>query len=72
MKLNHPLCKEAFFIIPEKTKIYTTKELYDIICDLKNNFKDMTNKINNQEDIIKKQQNDIKELKERIIKLEKI
>ena len=78
IKLNHPLCKEAIFIIPEKIKIYNTKELYDIICNLKQNIKDMNNKINNQGDIINKQQeiinnlqSDIKELKEKIIKSEK-
>ena len=83
--LNHPLCKEAIFNIPEKIKIYNNKELYEIICDLKKNFQEMKNKINNQQDIINKQQdkinkqqniinnqqNDINELKDRILKLEK-
>ena len=68
--LNHPLCKEAIFNIPEKTKIYNNKELYEIICDLKRNNQEMKNKINNQQYIINNQQKDIKELKEKIIKVE--
>ena len=68
--LNHPLCKEAIFIIPEKIKEYNSKELYYIISELRNNIQEQKNKINNQQDLINKQQNEIKELKDRIDKIE--
>ena len=75
--LNHPLCKEAIFIIPEKIKIYDSKELYYIISELRNNIQEQKNTINkqqdlinNQQNLINNQQNDIKELKKRIEILE--
>ena len=69
--LNHPLCKEAIFIIPEKIKIYDSKELYYIISELRNNIQEQKNIINKQQNLINNQQNDIKELKKRVEILEK-
>ena len=68
--LNHPLCKEAIFIIPEKIKIYDSKELYYIISELRNNNQEQKITINKQQNLINNQQNEIKELKKRIEILE--
>ena len=61
--LNHPLCKEAIFIIPEKIKLYNQTELYDIISELRKNNQE-------QKDIIKNMQTNIYNLTERVKTLE--
>ena len=63
ISLNHPLCKEAIFIIPEKIKVYNPTELYYIISELRMNNQ-------NQKEIIKSLQNKVNELTERVIVLE--
>ena len=63
ISLNHPLCKEAIFIIPEKIKVYNPTELYYIISELRMNNQ-------NQKEIIKSLQNKVNELSERVIVLE--
>ena len=56
ISLNHPLCKEAIFIVPEKIKFYNSTELYYIISELRMNNQNLQNKVN--------------ELTERVIVLE--
>ena len=63
ISLNHPLCKEAIFIIPEKINFYNPTELYYIISELKVNNQ-------NQKEIIKNLQNKVNELTERVTVLE--
>lgn len=65
ISINHPLCKEALFTIPNKKKeiYYSIKEIYELVNNLKNN-------INYQQETINKQQNEIIELKKRIHLLE--
>ena len=55
-KLNHPLCKEAIFIINEKKKdLYQSiNELYDLISNLKTTVQNQQNTINIQEEEIYK------------------
>ena len=65
VNLNHPLCKEAIFIINEKKKDIneSINELYDMIYDLKKT-------VQNQQDTINTQEKEIEKLKERINTLE--
>ena len=63
ISLNHPLCKEAIFIIPEKIKLFNQSELYYIISELRKNNQ-------NQQDIIKNLQNSVNYLTEKVNILE--
>ena len=69
ISLNHPLCKEAIFIIPEKIKIFSPSELYIIITELRNNNKTQQNIINKQQEIINKLQINVNELTDNVNKL---
>ena len=62
ISLNHPLCKEAIFIIPEKIKIFDSTELYHIITELRNNNQNQQNIINQQQEIIKNLQINVNDL----------
>ena len=68
--LNHPLCKEAIFIIHETIKIFSPKELFNIITELKNNNKNQQNIINKQQETINLLWVNINELNERVKILE--
>ena len=68
--LNHPLCKEAIFIIPEKIKIFDSTELYHIITELRNNNQNQQNIISQQQEIIKNLQNNVNNLMGRVKTLE--
>ena len=70
MPLNHPLCKEAIFIIPEKIKIFDSTELYHIITELRNNNQNQQNIIIQQQEIIKNLQNNVNDLMGRVKTLE--
>ena len=70
ISLNHPLCKEAIFIIPEKIKIFDSTELYHIITELRNNNQNQQNIINQQQEIIKNLQNNVNNLMGRVKALE--
>ena len=72
ISLNHPLCKEAVFIIPEKIKIFTPTELFYIITELRNNNKKQENIINNQKETINFLKTNINNLNERVKILENI
>ena len=63
--INHPLCKEALFEIPQKAK-----EVTNSINELYNSINDLKYIINDQQEIISKQQKEINELKKRIEILE--
>jgi len=68
--LNHPLCKEAIFIIHETIKIFSPNELFNIITELKNNNKNQQNIINKQQETINLLWVNINELNERVKILE--
>lgn len=61
--LNHPLCKDAIFIVSEKIKIYDQTELYHIISELRRNNQ-------NQQEIINSLQKNVNDLTKRVIILE--
>ena len=61
--LNHPLCKEAIFILPKKIKLFNQTELYNIISELKEDNQ-------NQKDIIKNLQKNVNSLTEKVKTLE--
>ena len=63
ISLNHPLCKEAIFIIPEKIKVYDQTELYHIISELKKSNQ-------NQQEIINNLQKNVNDLTKRVKILE--
>lgn len=65
--INHPLCKEALFTIPQKAK-----EVADSIKELYNSIIDLKNIINEQQKTINKQQKEINELKKRVEILENL
>ena len=68
--LNHPLCKEAVFIIPETIKIFTPTELFYIIIELRNNNKNQQDIINKQKETIDILKANINDLNERLKILE--
>ena len=63
ISLNHPLCKEAIFILPEKIKLFNQTELYYIISELKKDNQ-------NQKKIIKNLENNVYNLTEKLKTLE--
>ena len=63
ISLNHPLCKEAIFILPEKIKLFNQTELYYIISELKKDNQ-------NQKKIIKNLENNVYNLTEKVKNLE--
>ena len=70
ISLNHPLCKEAIFIIPEKIKIFDSAELYHIITELRNNNQNQQNIIKQQQEIINNLQISVNDLMGRMNTLE--
>ena len=70
IELNHPLCKESVFIIPEKIKIFNPTELYYIITEMRNEKKTQQEIIRKQQTVINNLQNNINELTERVKFLE--
>ena len=70
ISLNHPLCKEAIFLIPEKIKIFDSNELYHIITKLRNDNQKQQNIINQQQQIIKNLQINVNDLMIRVKTME--